>query len=420
MGNERGASMNVDVVCPRCGAQASEPFWGCVSCLREGVSANLTTTYAVDDFREDPERALKEGALLPLADPSPSSRATPLRHVPRLGELLDSPALYLKDESCTQTWSHKDRLASVAVAHAAERGAPVVIVSSSGNHGAAVASACAAAGLVSVVLTVQSITRPLRRLIASAGAHLVALEESRMRWTLMAEAVAELGWYPASNFLDPPPGSNPFGIDGYKLIAWETMKQLGRSPDWVVAPTGYGDLLFGVYKGFHELSQLGLIDVVPRFLAAVTSASLPEALSHGIDQPQPAPNMAPDALSIGVVSSTYQAVHALRASRGSAVAVGAEAAARGQRLLATHTGSLQELSSATGIAALEFARTSGLIHRDDTVVVIGTSSGLKDQELEAELPDLRVIEPTLRSLESAVGPLSTLTTGSDQTTVPYR
>lgn len=380
-------------------------------CERAGVATNLTTTYSLAALRADPQAALVGAALLPLSASPEAMPATPLRRLVELGRSLGLTRLFLKDESCGLTWSHKDRLAMIAVAHAAENGRPVVIVSSSGNHGAAVAAACSAQGLACVVLTVRNITKPLRRLIDGVGAHLIALEQPELRWSLMAAAVAELGWYPASNFIDPPIGSNPYGIDGYKLIAWELLCQLGQAPDWVVAPTGYGDLLSGVGKGFRELVELGLIEKPPRLLAAVTSRSLPNALAAETDQPAFATNEAPEALSIGVTRSTFQALHAVRSSSGDAVVVSDSDAARAQGLLATRSGSLLERSSATALAAVEAAVRGGLLNATDAIVVIGTSTGLKDQDSLLESTALPVIDPTLSGLEGVLGSLTKLEGG---------
>ena len=233
-----------EVTCIRCAQRLSAPFGPCPDCLARGVSVNGTTVYPTDSTKS------AVGPLLPIAV-TPTAH-TPLESIVRLGADLDID-LWMKDESHGPTYSHKDRLARVAAAHARETGAEVVVVSSSGNHGAAIASACTRLGITSVCLTVPEIAAPLRALIEGVGGQLVALPQPELRWALMRQAVAELGWYPASNFSDPPVGSNPYAVDGYKPIAWEIVEQLGASPDWVVCPTGYGDLVFGVFKGFCEI-----------------------------------------------------------------------------------------------------------------------------------------------------------------------
>ncbi len=48
------------------------------------------------------------------------------------------------------------------------------------------------------------------------------------------EAMSERhGWYAVSGFQSPPLGSNPFGIEGYKTIAFETWTELAaRRTGW--------------------------------------------------------------------------------------------------------------------------------------------------------------------------------------------
>jgi threonine synthase len=66
--------------------------------------------------------------------------------------------------------------------------------------------------------------------------------------------------YPCTIFCPRAGYSNPFGIEGFKTIAFEIYEQIGRSaPDCVFVPTGSGDGIYGVWKGFRELHELGWI-----------------------------------------------------------------------------------------------------------------------------------------------------------------
>jgi threonine synthase len=58
-----------------------------------------------------------------------------------------------------------------------------------------------------------------------------------------------------------------------KTAAYETAEQLGWDvPGWVVTPVGGGGLLVGLYLGFLELLEAGMIRQLPR-LAAIQSAA---------------------------------------------------------------------------------------------------------------------------------------------------
>ncbi len=67
----------------------------------------------------------------------------------------------------------------------------MLVASSSGNHGAAVASAASARGCDSVILTLSSIAAPMRAAIEGAGGILVPFEQAEQRWTVMREAVRD-------------------------------------------------------------------------------------------------------------------------------------------------------------------------------------------------------------------------------------
>ena len=67
----------------------------------------------------------------------------------------------------------------------------------------------------------------------------------------------------------PPIGSNPYGVEGYKTIAYEIFRTCReKMPDSLVVPTGYGDLLTGIHRGFADLQALGLLTNVPRLVIA--------------------------------------------------------------------------------------------------------------------------------------------------------
>src|SRR3546814_8911915 len=71
------------------------------------------------------------------------------------------------------------------------------------------------------------------RAIIMTGAQIVTASDSLERWDHIANMVKEQSAFPATNYLDPPVGSNHFGLDGFKTIAYELFEELG--PDLVDA-----------------------------------------------------------------------------------------------------------------------------------------------------------------------------------------
>lgn len=345
-------------------------------------------------------------ALLPIADGpvvSLHEGGTPLVPVRGLGAGLGLPSLYVKDESRNPTWSYKDRLAAVAVTKAVQQGRDTVVVSSTGNHGAAVAAYAARAGIRCVVLTLASVPQAMKTLMQSYGAETIAVEKPSDRWVLMQQLVRERGWVPMSGFVGPPSGSNPFGCEGYKTIAYELHAQLGDVPDVVVAPVAYGDALAGLHRGFVDLVTLGLAGRVPRLVASEPFGPYGRALREGFDFAATVPAGTSVSFSIATPSATWQGWNALASTGGAAASADDEQTMAAQHALAAQDGIFLEASSSTTVAVLPELLERGVISASDSVVLLGTSTGLKDvPTTAARLPAVPVIEPTLAALDAAL------------------
>src|SRR5262245_13972207 len=277
--------------CIRCGVTFPlEPrFDGCPKCAPE-VPVNLTPIYdearrpvfRVDALRDRPSTMWRYEELLPIAPAEAvtlNEGWTPLVACPRYGARIGVPRLLVKDESRNPTWSFKDRLASVAVSVSRRFGARVIACSSSGNAGAAAAAYAARAGLPCVVLTFAGAAGPMMTQMRAYGAMVVATRKKEERWTLLRQGVDQRGWYPTTPYFGPPVGSNAYGLEGYKTIAYEIAEQLAwQAPTWCILPVAYGDALAGVWRGFEDLARLRLISTLPRLVASEIHGSLVEAL----------------------------------------------------------------------------------------------------------------------------------------------
>ena len=291
------------LVCVRCGARYPIDRFAedCPACRQARAPANLTVAYdsppgegAVRDAPlRRPASMWRWDSFLPAAAADAVSLGegnTPLLPAPALG-LGD---VWIKDESRNPTWSFKDRLASGALTMAKRFGAKVIASSSSGNAGAAAAAYAAKAGLPCVVFTFLGAAPPLVAQMRAYGAMVVAVENKADRWRLQSAGVREFGWYPTSPFFGPVVGSNPYGMEGYKTIAFEIAEAFDwQPPDWCVLPVCYGDALFGMWKGFEELKALGWIDRIPRLVAAEVSGSIAAAMASGEPMPPPCRAMRP-------------------------------------------------------------------------------------------------------------------------------
>lgn len=418
----------VGLRCVRCGASygLGPLFEGCTACATPEFRAGLTPAYdyaairaALGDSRRLAE-AQQPGIwryrrLLPVTDAahavSLGEGSTALVPLPRLARELGLAELWLKDESRNPTWSFKDRHATVAVGKALDFGARTVAVSSSGNHGMAVAAYAARAGLTCVVFTYPGLPAPARALIEAYGARLVVTTREG-RWAGVREGVRDRGWYPATTCTEIPTGS-PYGHDGYKTIAYELHEQLGGAPpDLVAIPTSYGEGLFGVWKGFDELRRLGLSAEAPRMLACEPAGG-PLAVAFADGGRRPIVRVPPRetvARGIGGTISCYLAVAALTASGGSVAQATDDEILGAQRDLARQ-GIVAEPAGSAGLAGLRALARRGELRPGQRVVVINTSSGLKSPEaligaLAQATPDApaRAASGTVIGAERSDGP----------------
>ncbi|WP_431984285.1 threonine synthase [Streptomyces qinglanensis] len=347
---------------------------GCPTTSLEGTPAPLDVAYAYEDvpaaelFGQAAAHGLDRWAPLlpPLAAPGLGEGNTPL--VP----LADG--VWIKDESRNPTWSHKDRLNRVAVSAAVLAGAPGVVVSSSGNHGASAAAYAARAGLRCAVFASPEAPPAMASLLRAHGATVLTVTPRETVWPLVRRVADELGYHPVGNFTEAAHTGHPFGPEGYKTIAYELFLDLGEVPADVYLPTGYGELLFGVWKGFQELVLLGLADRVPRVHSCEPASGAPLATALRTRRPAVRVAVGPtDAYGIDCAVNSYRGVVAVRESGGTAHALtDAELTAARDELAAD--GMWFELSSAAGLAA----HRAGVGSATGPVVCVATSSGFKD------------------------------------------
>jgi threonine synthase len=396
--------------CIRCGTPypADRDYFGCPSCAAEGAAVNLEVDYA-ETLRVDPRewerrpRGLwRYDSALPMSSDGAvtlGEGATPLVACESLGAGIGLPRLLAKNESQNPTWSFKDRLGSLAISWAQAIGRQGVALSSSGNAGATAAAYAARAGMPCIVFTTRSFPGPMLRFMRSFGAMVVAAPSAPERWTLNRLVCGQWGFLPVSNLSNPPIGSHPIAIEGCKTIAYEIVEDLGgAAPDAVIIPVAYGDSISGIYRGFRDLVEAGVLERMPRLVAAEAYPSLSTALRENAELPPAVDGAGSLASSVATPQGTFQALRAIRGSGGIAVTVSNEEVHRARTELREREGLLVEFSSALPFAAARKLVAEGELSADECVVALITSSGLKDPESMNDYGELPLAEPTLESL----------------------
>jgi len=350
------------MVCPHC-AQAQEhdrPLRGVLEVTLRGKIGATWDTYD----------------LLPVDRayfPPVPVGGTPLWEPERLRKTTGFGQLFIKDDSLNPTASLKDRASFLVAAFAREQHISDIVVASTGNAASSMAGIGAAAGLDVTIFVPQS--APRAKLIQSLqyGARVITVAGNYDRaYELSLEYSQHHGG------LSRNTAYNPLTIEGKKTVALEICEQLGGAPDFVYVPTGDGVILSGVYKGFRDLVQLGVISRVPTVYAvqAEGSAAITCAFHEGdFGAPIDARTVA-DSIAVDVPRNGYHALQQLRTYGGRCVTVSDEAILEAQHRLAASTGLFAEPAAATSFAGLLASQNE--VPRDATIVLLVTGNGLKD------------------------------------------
>ena len=171
-------------------------------------------------------------------------------------------------------------------------------------------------------------------------------------------------------------------MEGKKTVSLEIAEQLSfKMPDYVAVSVGDGCTIGGVWKGFRDLYQAGMIDRLPRIISVQASGCCPinTAAAAGTMEwiPQEENTLA-DSIAVGVPRNPVKALRAISESNGVVVNVTDEEIMAAMRLLGRFAGVFAEPAGAAGTAGVKKAIETGLIERNASVVSIVTGNGLKD------------------------------------------
>ncbi|QNK69109.1 pyridoxal-phosphate dependent enzyme [Variovorax sp. PAMC26660] len=333
-----------------------------------------------DDIDPRERSVWRYRAALPVVIERPSSLGegcTPLVQK-RWGEL--SP--YFKLEWFNPTCSFKDRGAAVMMSFLRQIGVDAVLEDSSGNGGAAIAAAGAAAGMRVKVLAPSYTPAPKVAQIRAFGAEVQLVPGPREESEYEAVRQSESIFYASHNW-------HPFFLQGTKTLAYELWEDLGFvAPDNVVIPAGAGSNVLGCHIGFKELLAAGQITKLPRIFVAqpLNCSPIDASFIAGVDTPVERavkPTIA-EGTAIKRPVRLREILQALRETNGRTVALTEEQIAAAVRRLAA-TGLYAEPTSATAAAAIEVLAQRGDIRANETTVALLTGTGLKSTQFMTEL-----------------------------------
>jgi len=395
-------SGEIRYLCPDCSAkqQPDQPPLGVLKVIYNYKTLSELT------FRELEENNFLQ--LLPINDQKsfPNLRVghTPLYEIDSLDGQFNDFELYLKDDSQNPTFSFKDRASAVVSAFAKENGIDTIVAASTGNAGSSLAGMCAAQGQQAVIFVPSAAPKAKLTQIMMYGATLVPVAGNYDKaFDLSIEATKRFGWYNRNTAF------NPFTIEGKKTVSFELYSQLKEQiPDFIFVPVGDGVIISGVYKGFEDLLELGIIEKMPIIIAvqAARSSNLVDNIGKAEFVSTPSNTLA-DSISVDIPRNFHMAAGYITKYHGQAITVSDDDILRASSILAKNTGIFTEPAAAAAFAGFLDYKNRYLIPKASVNVVLLTGSGLKDLNavqtlFEIPLPvpaDMHSVEEFLKAVK---------------------
>lgn len=369
--------------CPRCNSQWREADYD-----YKNIAENFTHLIANRPFD-----LWRYRELLPIRNPIPSLRlgegGTPLIQAVNLGMMLGCPNLYIKDERQGPTGSFKDRQAAVTIAALKEAGITEMVAASTGNVAIAYSAYASRASIKLWAFVTSLVPAVKMREIALYGSQVIKVTGSYDQVKQMAAEFARQ----RNLYLDM--GARTItSIEAMKTIAFEIAEQLTallgppapvngnqppvwRTPDWYIQAISGGMGPIGVYKGFREMSEMGLTDRMPAMapIQADGCAPMVSSWKRGLENAEPvtSPRTRIETLATGDPGRAYNILSKqVNATQGAFESVTDEEAYRAMHVLAKMEGISAEPAAAVAFAGLFKLIRAGIIKPTDVVVVNAT------------------------------------------------
>tara|TARA_B110000495_G_scaffold112498_1_gene97331 strand:- start:84 stop:1454 length:1371 start_codon:yes stop_codon:yes gene_type:complete len=300
----------------------------------------------------------------------------------RLGKQLGLSELWIKLCGNSHTGSFKDLgmtvLVSVVKQMMAMPNNPVqaVACASTGDTSAALAAYAAYAGIPAIIFLPAGkvSTAQLIQPVAN-GAHVLALDtdfDGCMK--IVQEVTEDQSIYLANSM-------NSLRIEGQKTVGIEICRQFDwEVPDWIIIPVGNLGNISALHKGFRLMLDLGLINRMPRLVAAQAEKADPfyRSFQNGFSNKTSvtAGETLANAIRIGDPVSYEKAVKAVQETDG-IVEQATEQELAAASAQADLTGMFTCPHTGVALAVLEKLVNRGVIKPNDRTVVISTAHGLK-------------------------------------------
>jgi len=402
--------------CVTC-SQEFEPDSNVMTCPRCGsFKGTLDVVYPVEKIKMEFPKSLSSMAIgsvfesflpiLPIVDlanlPPLPVGDTPIFQSPGLSGLTGLADIWIKDDGRNPSASFKDRASAISIAMAKEVGASIIAAASTGNAASSLATLAASVSLKAVLFVPRNIPKPKLAQLLIHGAKVLKLDcDYDHAFDLCQTACEKFGWYNRNTAV------NPFTGEGKKTAALEIARDLGCAPDAVICPVGDGCIISGLYKGFSDLKELGLIDHMPKLFGVQAEGANPlvKAFENN-SEIKPLKNIKTiaDSISVGYPRDGVKALRAVRNTGGAMISVSDGEILEAQKILASKGGIFAEPAASAAMAGLLRLIEMKRINSKDKAVLLVTGHGLKDIDMVLKniQTDIKIIKPDIESVEKEI------------------
>jgi threonine synthase len=305
----------------------------------------------------------------------------------------------VKDEGRLPTGTFKARGMAVAVSKLRELRVKSVASPSAGNAAAALAVYGAKAGMTVHAFMPKDVPNSVLKECIFAGAKVYLVDGLISDAAGIVRRLApKYGWFDVST------NKQPYRVEGYKAMAFEIADQSGWDvPDSILFPTGGGEGIIGLWKGFKELVELGWTEKIPRLIAVQSSGCAPlvEAFENGESEVKEAWENA-DTIASGLrvphPFSSYLVLRAVRQTGGAAVAVDDKEIVSSMKSLFRMGISACPEAAAT-LAGLKNLENRSIFDFDEKILLCLTGNAMKYLDsVEIEKDEIPVLRKDVGSL----------------------
>jgi threonine synthase len=391
------------IECPACGRREAlrRPWLACPSCGNDWLDVKYDYRALADGWTSlvgsRPFDMWRYWELLPLEHPenvlTMGEGGTPLVPATNLGLMLGRPHIYVKDERQGPTGSFKDRQASLAISVMKEQGITEAVVASTGNVGISYSAYSALAGIKLWAFLTSSVPADKMREVALYGTEVIKVTGTYDQTKQVAADFAK------RRGLHLDRGIKSFAAkESMKTVAFELAEQLGRisepgappgvrgepgdggppgkmrAPDWYIQAVSGGLGPVGVWKGFKELHEMGLVDRMPKLacIQAAGCAPMVNSFRKGLEVAEPVthPRTLITTVATGYPGLAYGYLRRVILEHGGTFeAVSDQEAFRAMHVMAKMDGISMEPAAGLAFAGLFKLVGAGEIKADDWVVV---------------------------------------------------